>query len=93
MDHYIQKNLRPPDEDDDVGYTVFGSVVVTFTVDENGKISNPRIEKGMNKYCNEESIRLISSMPAWKPGKINGKPAKYRLIYPVAFALHFVSMN
>jgi protein TonB len=43
--------------------------------------------KGIGGGCDEEALRVIKSMPAWKPGKQNGKtvPVQYNL--PIKFTL------
>ena len=64
-----------------------GSVVVSFVVDETGKIIDAEIEEGIRWDLDQELLRVISSMPEWVPGYQNGKavPVLYSLpvkLYP-----------
>ncbi|QCR21455.1 carboxypeptidase-like regulatory domain-containing protein [Pontibacter sp. SGAir0037] len=65
---YIQENLKYPS-----GSTA-GLVVVAFTVQEDGKLSNFRLTKGLTQASNAEAIRLLQEGPAWTPARQNGKP-------------------
>ena len=64
-----------------------GLVVVQFVIDEQGKITNPTITRGIGGGCDEEALRVVQSMPKWKPGKQRGRPVKVRYNLPVRFQL------
>jgi periplasmic protein TonB len=66
---------------------VEGLVVVSFVVNPDGKISNAEILKGLGFGTDEEALRVISNMPAWKPGKQNGRPVAVRYTLPIRFSL------
>lgn len=66
---------------------VEGRVVATFSVDEMGKISEVAVVKGIGAGCDEEVIRLLKSMPNWRPGRAYGVPIKIRMHIPVTFNL------
>ena len=66
---------------------VEGKVTVKFIVDENGKIQSPQIVDSLNKETNDEALRVIRTMPDWKPGKQNGKPVKVYFTQPIVFKL------
>jgi protein TonB len=51
-----------------------GVVVVTFTVDATGAISNAKVRNGLGHGCDQEALRLVQSMPRWEPATINGRP-------------------
>jgi protein TonB len=53
---------------------IHGTVHLKFVVGKNGKIRNIEILKGVNKLLDEEAIRVVKSMPDWKPGTQHGKP-------------------
>lgn len=65
-----------------------GVVIVEFTVDVKGLISNITVVQSLHKDCNNEAIRLIKAMPAWMPGELNGEKvvAKHKL--PIPFVLN-----
>jgi protein TonB len=64
-----------------------GKVFVCFIVDESGKVTKPEVLKGIGYGCDEEAIRVVSSLPRWKPGENNGKPVKVRMRIPFKFYL------
>jgi periplasmic protein TonB len=64
-----------------------GSVFVSFVVEPDGKISEVQTIKGISVDCDKEAMRVIQSMPPWKPGKQNGKAVRVRFVLPVKFVL------
>jgi len=85
MAKFLQKNLRYPSTARRMG--VDGKVFVQFVVDREGKISDVQVIKGVSADCDKEAIRVVQSMPAWKPGKQNGKAVKARFVLPIRFKL------
>ena len=81
MTEYIKENLRTSSGSEAAN----GRVVVTFTIEPDGSISNPKILKSLNEACDQEALRLVKNMPKWIPGERNGKsiPVKYTL--PIDF--------
>ena len=67
---------------------IHGIVYVTFTVEPNGSISNPRILRDIGLGCGDEAIRIVKSMPRWKPGKQRGKTVRVQFNLPVKFKLN-----
>jgi len=85
MFEYISKNLEyPPLAKEN---SIQGRVVVQFVVDENGKITNAKILKGIGWGCDEEALKVINSMPRWKPGKQRNKAVPVRYNLPIRFVL------
>ena len=66
---------------------VQGKVVVQFIVGVHGEILNPVVVKSVDPYLDKEAIRVISSMPKWKPGKQRGKAVRVKYTVPVVFRL------
>ncbi|MEG0517667.1 MAG: M56 family metallopeptidase [Bacteroidales bacterium] len=64
-----------------------GRVTLQFTVDEKGKVVNPKVLRGVSKELDEEALRVVSASPNWEPGWDEGKPIKVRFIFPVIFQL------
>ncbi len=64
-----------------------GRVLVSFTISESGAITNARVVKGIGGGCDEEALRVIKTMPAWSPGKQNGRPVTVTHTLPVLFRL------
>ena len=66
---------------------VEGKVSVKFVVEKDGSISNPQIIKGGNPLLNDEALRVVNSMPKWKPGKQRGKVVRVGYTVPIIFKL------
>lgn len=80
---YLAQHLKYPKEA--IGVT--GRAIVQFVVGKDGQICNVEIAKSSgNKYLDAEAIRLIKSMPRWKPGKLKGQPVNVKYSVSVAFS-------
>ena len=64
-----------------------GRVYVTFVVEEDGSITNPRLLRDIGGGCGQEAIRVVKMMPKWKPGKQQGKVVRVQFNLPVNFVL------
>lgn len=64
---YIREHLRYPK--DSIHGTVTGRVLVGFVVNEDGSLSDVKVMKGLTPVMDEEAIRVVKSMPKWKPGQ------------------------
>lgn len=82
---YLQKNLQYPAFARE--NNIEGRVTVQFVVNEDGSIGNAIIKRGIGGGCNEEAIRVVMSMPKWKPGMQNGHPVKVYYTLPITFML------
>ncbi|MDE6638064.1 MAG: energy transducer TonB [Muribaculaceae bacterium] len=85
LDKWIQEHIQYPA--DAAKAKIEGRVIVEFTIDKNGSVTNPRIVRGVNDVFNNEALRVIKSLPRWTPGYAHGKPANTRYTYPVTFKL------
>lgn len=83
--NYLSENLRYPSLA--IESKIQGLVVVQFIIDEFGQISGPVVLRGIGGGCDEEALRVIQKMPAWKPGKQRNRPVKVRYNLPVRFQL------
>jgi periplasmic protein TonB len=82
---YLGKAIKYPELAKDAG--ISGVVYMTFVVDENGKVRDPKVLRGIGGGCDEEAIRVVKSMPAWDPGKQRGKPVRVQYNLPIRFTL------
>lgn len=62
-----------------------GRVLCSFIVMPDGEIHNVEVIKGVEKTLNDEAVRLISEMPDWVPGKVEGEKVATLCILPIAF--------
>jgi protein TonB len=58
---------------------------VQYVINEDGSISDAHIIRGIDPQLDKEALRIINSMPTWKPGMQDGKPVKTRWNTPVSF--------
>lgn len=64
-----------------------GRVTVQFIVNKDGSIVDVKVLRGIDPYLDKEAVRVISSMPKWKPGKQRGKAVRCKYTVPVMFKL------
>ena len=82
---YLQKNIKYPTVCQEQG--IQGRVIVQFVVNSDGSIVDPQVVKPVNPYLDKEALRVVSSMPNWKPGEQRGKKVRVRFTLPVTFRL------
>jgi len=82
---YLSENLSYPAIP--LEYGIQGRVICQFVVNKDGSIVDIVVIKGVDKYLDAEAIRVIKSMPNWKPGKMNGKTVRVKYTLPVNFKL------
>ena len=82
---YIAQNLRYPNIQGDCN--IQGRVIVGFTINEDGILSDIKVMKSISPAFDEEAIRVVKSMPKWKPAKLNGKAVKSKYTIPVNFRI------
>jgi protein TonB len=83
---FLQKNLRYPAAARENGLE--GKVVLQFVVNEAGNISDIQVVRDIGGGTAEEAVRVVKSMPPWKPGKQNGNAVKVYFKLPVTFKLN-----
>lgn len=64
-----------------------GRVIVRFVVNYLGKVENIEVIRGVDPLLDREAVRVISSLPDWKPGMQKGKPVNVYYTIPLTFAL------
>ena len=82
---YLGKNIKYPEMANSAG--ISGVVYVTFVVDKDGKIKDVKVLRGIGGGCDEEAVRVVKNMPAWKPGKQRGKSVTVQYNLPIRFTL------
>lgn len=64
-----------------------GRVITNFVVERDGSISDVQVVRGQDPSLDKEAVRVIKTMPKWKPGQQRGKPVRVRFTLPVVFRL------
>ncbi|OYU95253.1 MAG: hypothetical protein CFE21_13200 [Bacteroidetes bacterium B1(2017)] len=83
---YIQANLKYPELA--LENKIEGNSYVSFIVLSNGDLTDVKAIKKIGWEMDAEAVRIVKSMPKWKPGKMNGEPANVRFTIPVKFQLN-----
>ncbi len=84
VSRYIQENIKAPKEV--ALYGIQGRVNASVLINEKGIIEEVDIINGLCEPIAAECRRIIESMPSWRPGVKQGKPAPVRVLIPFAFA-------
>lgn len=82
---FLMTNMKYPEEAK--AKKVEGKVSVKFVIEKDGSISTPEIIRGGNPLLNDEALRVVNSMPKWKPGKQRGKVVRVGYTVPVIFKI------
>ena len=64
-----------------------GKVYVNFVVDKDGSVIQAKIARGVDSSLDKEALRVVNSLPKWKPGMQRGKPVKVSYTVPISFVL------
>ena len=64
-----------------------GKVIVRFCVTPKGGVSQVSVLKGVDPELDKEAMRVVTTLPPFKPGKQGGKPVPVWFMVPIAFTL------
>ncbi len=94
---FISTNVSYPEQAKDK--SIEGKCFVNFIIEPDGSVSHVEILKGVAalyekeddkaiaQLCDDEAIRVVKSMPKWKPGMNDGKPVRASYVLPINFKL------
>jgi protein TonB len=82
---FIGKHLRYPSSAQAKG--IAGIVYVSFVISPEGQVTKVEVIKGIDTACDQEAARVISKMPAWKPGRQSGRNVPVRYSLPIRFSM------
>ena len=82
---YMANNVKYPEEAKNKN--IAGRVFVSFVVEKDGSVNEVKVLRGIGGGCDEEAVRVIKSMPKWKPGIQKGKPVRVSFQMPFMFKL------
>ena len=85
MMKYLAENIKYPMIAQENG--IQGRVICQFVVNKDGSIVDIQVVRSVDPSLDKEAIRVIKSMPKWKPGKQLGKPVRTQFNLPVVFNL------
>jgi TonB family protein len=88
LSNYISENISY--DPDAIQNNQQGTVMVSFVVDEKGDITMAKVSDKNNNVddaLEQEAIRVVSQMPKWEPGTVNGKKVKTWMHLPITFRI------
>ena len=83
---YIQNNVKYPPIAKE--YNITGKVYVSFIVDKSGSVTDVKIVRGVDKSLDAEAVRVVKSLPKYKPGKQRGNAVRVMFTIPINFTLN-----
>ncbi len=82
---FLSNNIHYPEEA--INKNITGTVLVEFVVEKDGSVSNVKVKVPLFPACDAEAVRVISMMPKWTPGEVEGKPIRAFYNIPIKFQL------
>ncbi len=83
---FLAENIQYPQLAKENNIT--GKVYLTFVVEKNGTVGNVKILRDIGGGCGAEAVRVVKSMPKWKPGKQQGQAVRTQFNLPIGFYLN-----
>ncbi len=83
---FLRKNITYPKQA--LNNRTEGIVWIAFVIDTSGAVTDAFVRRGIGDGCNEEALRVVSSMPPWTPGMLNDHPVRTQFNIPVRFILN-----
>lgn len=82
---YLSKEVNYPVVAQEAG--IEGQVLLNFIVDKDGSVAHTTVLHGVDDYLDKEALRVVNSLPKWKPGKQAGEPVAVSYTIPISFVL------
>jgi len=82
---YINEHVNYPEVAKE--NNIQGRVIVRFCVTSKGAVDKVSILKGVDPELDKEAVRVVSTLPPFKPGKQGGKPVPVWYMVPINFTL------
>lgn len=81
----LGKRIRYPQIDRERG--VQGTVMIKFTVEKDGTLTDIHVVKSVSPGLDNEALNALKNSPIWTPGTMYGLPARVSYTMPIAFTL------
>ncbi len=82
---YISSNVEYPKEAKEKG--IEGKVYIRFVVTDKGDVDNVTVMRSIDPLLDNEAVRVVKSLPKWKPGKQRGQAVNVYYTVPINFKL------
>lgn len=85
MDKFVQRVIELPDEV--IKNKIVGKMAVSFYVEPDGKLTNPKIELSLNRALDEAAFKVLDVMPKWISAKSHNRLIRVKYTMPIAITL------
>ncbi len=85
LQKYIAEHIQYPEVAKE--NNIQGKVIVRFCVTSKGGVDKVSVLKNVDPELDKEAIRVVQTLPAFKPGKQGGKPVPVWFVQPINFQL------
>lgn len=82
---FIKEHVKYPPKAKRQG--VEGKVIASFVVEKDGRVNEVKVLKPVNPLLDAEVIRVVSKLPDFSPGTVNGVPVRVMYKLPISFSL------
>ncbi|HKJ43123.1 MAG TPA: energy transducer TonB, partial [Sunxiuqinia sp.] len=82
---FIRETVRYPLDAQEQG--IQGKVFVGFVVEKDGSVGRIKLARGVDPTLDVEALKVVSQMPRWTPGKMDGKNVAVSYTIPISFIL------
>ncbi len=85
VNRFLSTHLHYPEHAREAG--IEGRVVLRFVIDETGAVTRIKVVKHVTEELDREAVRVVASMPLWKPGIWHHVKREVYFSLPITFRL------
>lgn len=82
---FLQENVKYPENA--MKNNVQGRVIVQFVIEKDGTPTEFKVARSVDPDLDAEALRVLQTMPKWKPGMQRGEVVRVKFTVPVSFKL------
>ncbi|CAN5407682.1 hypothetical protein BH11BAC2_BH11BAC2_22410 [soil metagenome] len=83
--HYVSSHMNISENAEETG--VSGKIFISYIVDKSGKVRDVTVKRGLTAELDAEAVRVIKSMPNWKPGTQGDIPVNVQMNLPISIII------
>lgn len=83
LNSFVKSHLKWPKE----GHDFQGTVILSFVISNDGSVCDIQVVKSFTKKFDDAAKMLVSQMPKWIPGELNGHVVNVKMYFPFEFYL------
>ena len=87
LNKWLRKNLNYPERARESG--VQGKIFIEFIVEKDGSITAAKVLRSVHPDLDREALRVVNSMPKWKPGMQRDKTVRVKFTIPITFRISY----